>query len=715
MRLPRLLFALCALIGLTSQALAEDGYDLWLRYRPLPAALRTESVPHATAIVAPRNPSPMLAAALGEVHRGLAGLLGHGVGNAARADSGAILIGTPRSLPVLAALDLPLKGLGQEGYLIRSVTIGGKPATVIAANDDRGLLYGSFAFLRLVQTGQPISRIDVRSAPKLDLRVLDHWDNLNGHIERGYAGDSLWDWWKLPDYKDPRYSDYARADASIGINGVVLNNVNAAALSLTPDYIAKAAALADVFRPWGIKVYLSARFTAPIEIGGLKTADPLDPAVAAWWKAKADEIYTAIPDFGGFLVKANSEGQPGPQDYGRTHADGANVLADAVRPHGGVVMYRAFVYAAQGGDKVVDRTKQAYESFKPLDGKFADNVLVQVKNGPLDFQPREPFSPLIGAMPKTNLMLEVQITKEYLGQATHAVYVGALVEEVLRTDTFSKGPGSTVANVLEGQKLSGIAGIANTGTDRDWSGSTFNQADWYAFGRLAWDPQASSRDIAAEWAAMTFAPDVRVVQPVVGMMMTSREAVVNYMTPLGLAHIMGTGHHHGPAPWVHELARAEWNPVYYHQADTAGIGVDRTASGTDAIAQYAAPIAKLLADPATTPDKELLWFHHLPWDYRMKSGRILWDEIALHYQTGVEQVAAMQRQWRALRPFVDQQRFEKTDAFLTIQLHEAEWWRDACLEYFQTFSKRPLPAGVPAPAHPLSYYEALDFPYAPGR
>jgi alpha-glucuronidase len=715
MRLPRLLLALCALIGLTSQALAEDGYDLWLRYRPLPAALRAESAAHATAIVASRNPSPTLAAALGEVHRGLSGLIGHDVGNAARAESGAILIGTPRSLPVLATLDLPLKGLGREGYLIRSVTIGGKPATVIAANDDRGLLYGSFAFLRLIQTGQPLGHIDVSSAPKLDLRVLDHWDNLNGHIERGYAGDSLWDWWKLPDYKDPRYSDYARADASIGINGVVLNNVNAAALSLTPDYIAKTRALADIFRPWGIKVYLSARFTAPMEIGGLKTADPLDSAVAAWWKAKADEIYKAIPDFGGFLVKANSEGQPGPQDYGRTHADGANVLADAVRPHGGVVMYRAFVYAAQGGDKVVDRTKQAYESFKPLDGKFADNVLVQVKNGPLDFQPREPFSPLIGAMPKTNLMLEVQITKEYLGQATHAVYVGALFDEVLKTDTFSKGPGSTVANVLEVQKISGIAGIANTGSDRDWSGSTFNQADWYAFGRLAWDPQASSRDIAAEWAAMTFAPDSRVVQPVVGMMMASREAVVNYMTPLGLAHIMGTGHHHGPAPWVHELARAEWNPVYYHQADAAGIGVDRTASGTDAIAQYAAPIATLLADPATTPDKELLWFHHVPWDYKMKSGRILWDEIALHYQTGVEQVATMQRQWRALRPFVDAQRFEKTEAFLTIQLHEAEWWRDACLEYFGTFSKRPLPAGVPAPAHPLAYYEALDFPYAPGR
>jgi alpha-glucuronidase len=461
-------------------------------------------------------------------------------------------------------------------------------------------------------------------------------------------------------------------------------------------------------------VYLSARFTAPIEIGGLKTADPLDPQVAAWWKAKADEIYRAIPDFGGLLVKANSEGQPGPQDYGRTHADGANVLAAAVRPHGGIVMYRAFVYAAQDSHQV-DRTKQAYDNFKPLDGKFADNVIVQVKNGPLDFQPREPVSALFGAMPKTPLMLELQVTKEYLGQATHAVYMGALFEEVLKWDTFTKGRGSTVANVLEGQKISGIAGVANTGNDRDWSGSTFNQADWYAFGRLAWDPQASSERIAAEWAAMTFTPDPAFVTPVVSMMMTSREAAVNYMTPLGLAHIMGTGHHHGPAPWVHELARAEWNPVYYHQADAIGIGVDRTASGTNAISQYAPRIAKMLSNPRTTPDALLLWFHHVPWDYRMKSGRILWDELALRYQTGVEQVAGMQRQWRALKPFVDEERFEKTDTFLTIQLHEAEWWRDACLAYFQTFSKRPLPAGVPAPAHPLSYYQALQFPFAPGH
>jgi alpha-glucuronidase len=715
MRLMRLLLAGLTLIGLTTPLSAEDGYRLWLRYNPLPETQRADMAFHVEGAM-PEGKDPRVLAAASEFDRAVFGLTGRPANAVGKLSSGEVLLGTPQDSEVIRNLHLDLSGLGDEGYIVRTVTLaGGTRTIVVAGNTGAGVLYGTFALIREMQLGHQLDHVDLRSAPKLKLRVLDHWDNLNGHIERGYAGDSLWDWWKLPDYKDPRYTDYARANASVGINGAVLNNVNAVAASLTPEYIAKAAALADVFRPWGIKVYLSARFTAPMEIGGLKTADPLDPQVAAWWKAKADEIYRAIPDFGGFLVKANSEGQPGPQDYGRTHADGANLLANAVAPHGGVVMYRAFVYAAQDQGKVVDRTKQAYENFKPLDGKFADNFLVQVKNGPLDFQPREPFSPLFGAMPKTNLMPEVQLTKEYLGQATHLVYVGALIDEFLHTDTFAHGPGSTIAKLTEGQKLTGIAGIANSGTDRDWSGSSFNQADWYAFGRLAWNPEASARDIAADWAAMTFTPDPAFVKPVTDMMMTSREAVVNYMTPLGLAHIMGTGHHHGPAPWVHELARAEWNPVHYHQADAIGIGVDRSATGTDAIAQYAPPIAKQLAKVATTPDTFLLWFHHVAWDYKMKSGRTLWDELALHYQTGVDQVRAMQAQWRALKPFVDSERFEKTDAFLTIQLHEAEWWRDACLEYFQTFSKRPLPAGIPAPTHPLSYYQALDFPYAPGR
>jgi alpha-glucuronidase len=518
----------------------------------------------------------------------------------------------------------------------------GKTVTLIAANRDIGLLYGAFHLLRLAAEGADLSRLDLRSTPRIKLRVLNHWDNLDGTVERGYAGASIWDWWHLPDWKDPRYTDYARLNASIGINGTVLNNVNAKADSLTAPYIAKAAALASVFRPYGIRVYLSAKWSAPIEIGGLKSADPLDPKVAAWWAAKADEIYAAIPDFGGFLVKANSEGQPGPQDYHRTHADGANMLAAALKPHGGIVMWRAFVYAhgAQANPKLEDRAKQAYDDFKPLDGQFADNVLVQVKNGAIDFQPREPFHPLFGAMPKTPLMMEFQITKEYLGQSTHLTYLGPLFEETLRSDT---GTGGTVADVIKG-----IAGVANIGTDRNWSGSTFNQADWYAFGRFAWDPQISAKTVAQEWAAQTFSP--RVVAPVTTMMMGSREAAVDYMTPLGLHHVMGTGHHYGPAPWIANLARPEWNPVYYHKADAQGIGFDRTASGSNAVAQYAPPVAARLSALATTPEKEWLWFHHVGWDQKLASGEPLWDAMVHHYDRGVAYVGQMQATWDSLRP-----------------------------------------------------------------
>ena len=567
---------------------------------------------------------------------------------------GAILFGTPANSPTIASLHLPLAELGAEGYVIKSVAAHGRKLTVIAANSDVGVLYGAFHFLRLMQTRQPIDRLDIASAPRIQNRILDHWDNLDRNIERGYSGFSIWNWPKLPDYLDPRYTDYARAQASIGINGVVLNNVGAQAAILTPLYLKKAAALADVFRPYGIKVYFSARFSAPIELGGLKTADPLDPAVVAWWQAKVDEIYTYIPDFGGFLVKANSEGQPGPQDYGRTHADGANMLADALAPHRGIVMWRAFVYSQNNPD---DRVKQAYTEFVPLDGKFRDNVIVQVKNGPLDFQPREPFSPLFGATPKTNLALEVQVTKEYLGFATHLVYLGTMWQEVLDADTYVRGPGSTVAKVIDGElfgnKLTAMAGVGNVGTDRNWSGSTFDQANWYAFGRLAWDPTLSARAIAEEWTRMTFTNDKAFVGPVVDMMMGSREAAVDYMTPLGLAHLMGTGHHYGPAPWVDNAGRPDWNPVYYHRADAQGIGVERTAAGSNAVAQYAPPLAEEFASLDKTPDKYLLWFHHVPWDYKMKSGHTLWDELVIRYTRGVEEVAQMRATWAKMKPYVD--------------------------------------------------------------
>ena len=707
MRLKNLIRSLCVaaclVAGATSQAWAEDGYDLWLRYRPLPAAQR----PAAPAI-APTADTPTLKIARAELERGLGGLLGPAPASDA---GGTILIGTPVGSPAVAALNLPLKGAGDEGYLIRTV---GK-ITVIAGNSDVGVLHGVFHYLRLVQTAADVGKLDILSAPKVRHRLLNHWDNLDGTVERGYAGASLWDWWKLPDYKDPRYVDYARANASIGINGAVLNNVNAKADSLTAPYIAKAAALADVFRPYGIKVYLSARFSAPIEIGGLKTADPLDPAVRAFWKAKADEIYKAIPDFGGFLVKANSEGQPGPQDYSRTHVDGANMLADAVGPHGGIVMWRAFVYSHEQPD---DRAKQGYSEFKPFDGQFRDNVIVQVKNGAIDFQPREPFHPLFGAMPKTALGMEFQITKEYLGFATHLVYLGPLYEETLKSDTYAKGHGSTVAKVvdgtLDGHAQTLMAGVANIGADRNWSGSQFDQANWYVFGRLAWDPEASTKDIAADWAKMTFSTDPRFVEPAVAMMMGSREAAVDYMTPLGLHHQMGRSHHYGPGPWVSGGERADWTSVYYAKAGKDGIGFDRTATGSNAVAQYAPVVAKRFSDLKTIDEKNLLWFHHLPWDYRLKSGQTLWDGLVTHYSRGVTTVDGMGKTWATLSPYVDPERHAQVADFLVIQRNEAQWWRDASIAYFQTFSKRPLPAGEKAPAHSLEYYESLSFPYAPG-
>jgi len=698
-----------------SPASAEDGYELWLRYH------RVEDQwvgPYraAAAQIIPGSDSDTLHAAQSELVRGLSGLLGSPPPiDTDVTHDGAIIFGTPKSSRQVAGLHVDLAPAGAEGYVIRSVTISGHAATVIAANQDIGVLYGVFHFLRLIQTRQTLDHLDISSAPRIQHRILNHWDNLNGLVERGYAGSSIWDWFTLPDYLDPRYTDYARACASIGINGTVLVNVNASAIVLTPPYIEKVAALAKVFRPYGVRVYLSARFSSPVEIGGLKTADPLDPAVASWWRAKADEIYRAIPDFGGFLVKANSEGQPGPQDYHRTHADGANMLADAVAPHGGIIMWRAFVYAEHNEE---DRVKEAYDQFKPLDGKFRSNILLQVKNGPLDFQPREPIHPLFGAMPKTPLMLEVQITKEYLGQNTALAYLGTMWEETLSADTYAAGAGSTVRKVidgsLQGSALTGIAGVANVGADRDWSGSSFAQSNWYAFGRLAWDPALSAQAIAEEWVRMTFSNDPAFVEPVVAMMMGSRESVVDYTGALGLAHLMAEGHHYGPAPWDAREKRPEWRPVYYHRADAQGIGFDRTTTGSNAVSQYAPPVAAMLQDIKTTPEKYLLWFHHVPWDYPMPSGKTLWTELVAHYDQGVRDVQQMRKTWAGLSSYVDPQRFTQVSAFLEEQEHDAKWWRDASIAYFQTFSKQALPEGSPPPEHSLQYYESICIPYVPG-
>jgi len=723
-RLCGLLAACALLLGgalCPRPALAEDGYDLWLRYRPIVGEAAQAYRAGATELVAGAG-SPTLAATRAELLRGLGGLLGAAppLSDAVTGD-GAVVVGTPASLPLLATFGVDTSGLGREGYLIRSVDVDGHAATVIAADTDIGALYGAFHYLRLLQTRQPIDHLDLRESPRLRYRVLDHWDNLDRHVERGYAGASIWDWHKLPGdsrpgWLDPRYTDYARANASLGINGAVLNNVNADALSLAPMYLEKAAALAGVLRPYGIRVFLSARFSAPMEIGGLDSADPLDPAVARWWRAKADEIYRLIPDFGGFLVKANSEGQPGPQDYGRTHADGANMLADAVAPHGGIVMWRAFVYSHDEPD---DRAKQAYTEFVPLDGAFRDNVMVQVKNGPIDFQPREPFHPLFGAMPKTPLMMEFQVTKEYLGFATHLAYLGTLFEETLDADTWARGEGSTVARVIDGSlgghALTGIAGVANIGSDRNWCGSHFDQANWYAYGRLAWNPSLDARAIAEDWVRMTFSSDPDFVAPVVDMMMGSRQAVVDYMTPLGLHHLMARGHHYGPGPWVAGGPRADWTSVYYHRADKTGIGFDRTAGGSNAVAQYAPPLADTFGDLRRVPEAFLLWFHHVSWDYRTRSGRPLWDEMVHRYTRGVDEVKRMRATWDGLASHVDAERHAQVAAFLAIQQREAQWWRDASIAYFQTFSGRPLPQGEAPPAHSLEYYESLEFPYAPGN
>jgi alpha-glucuronidase len=701
--------AMLIVVALTTlqPARAEDGYDLWLRYRPVERSFLASYRSEASQMVGPAD-AALLESARAELARALTGLLGVTPGVAGRPTrDGAIIFGTPRSSPVVAALHLDLSAAGREGYLIRSLSVDGHRSTVIAANEDVGVLYGVFQFLRLLQTRLPLDRLDLISTPRLQYRVLDHWDNLDGFVERGYAGASLWDWHKLPGYLSPRYADYARACASLGLNGTVLTNVNASALSLTPQYLQKAAALAGVFRAYGLHVYLSARFSAPVEIGGLQTADPLDPGVRAWWRAKADEIYRYIPDFGGFLVKANSEGQPGPQDYGRTHADGANMLAEALAPHGGIVMWRAFVYSQE---QPADRATQAYTEFAPLDGKFRDNVLLQLKNGPIDFQPREPFHPLFGAMPNTPLMLELQITKEYLGFATHLAYLGPMWQETLDSDTRAHGPGSTVRKLI-----AGMAGVANIGADRNWSGSHFDQANWYAFGRLAWNPDLDSRAIAEEWVRMTFCNDPTLVNPVVAMMMGSREAVVDYMTPLGLHHQMARDHHYGPGPWVSGGPRADWTSVYYNRADSQGIGFDRTTTGSNAVGQYAPEVAAQFANILRTPENLLLWFHHLPWDYRLASGALLWDELVRRYSRGVDSVATMRRTWAAMAPYVDAERYAQVAAFLAIQQQEAQWWRDASIAYFQSLSQRPLPQGYASPPYSLQYYQSLCFPYAPGN
>jgi alpha-glucuronidase len=567
------------------------------------------------------------------------------------------------------------KGMAKEGYAIKNQ--GGK--TIITAASDAGLLYGAYHLLRLQATGQPTTSLDINEKPFYDLRILNHWDNPNGTVERGFAGRSIF---LNPDPE--RMKTYARANASVGINGTVLNNVNASPQALSAESLQKAKTIADQLRPFGIRVYLSINFASPIKLGGLKTADPLNTEVIGWWKDKVNEIYKMIPDFGGFLVKANSEGEPGPQDFGRTHADGANMLANALKPHNGVVMWRAFVYKPQSSD----RANQAYDEFMPLDGQFADNVIIQVKNGPIDFQPREPYSPLFTAMKKTPMMVEFQLTQEYLGAANHLVYLAPLWQEFF---TFVK-PGSIKA----------MAGVANIGDDTNWCGHHFAQANWYTFGRTAWNPSLSPKDIAEEWLTQTFTNQPQFIAAMSQVMMDSREACVNYMMPLGLHHIFAGNHHYGPEPWYSPRGvRADWTPPYYHKADNIGLGFDRTLKGSANVKQYTEELCRLYNDINTCPENLLTWFHHVPWDHRMKSGRTFWDELCHKYDDGVREARHFLVVWDAMQSYVDSQRFDEIQRKLRIQARDSEWWRDACLLYFQTFAHRPIPQDMEHPVHNL--------------
>lgn len=642
---------------------ADDGYRLWLKYDKSAQPQKYVSV--SRKIVNNFGPSEVIQTAEKELLNGLNGMLGK--------DNS-----SPNSKNILFEKN---PAIANQGFKIELLS----NKISIQASEPNGILYGVFAFLRQIQQEENLH--SKTSIPKIQLRMLNHWDNVLGTIERGYAGSSLWKWYELPETIDPRYTEYARANASIGINAVAINNVNASARFLTPEYLSKVKALADVFRKYGIKVYLSLNFASPKILGKLKTSDPLDPQVRQWWKDKTKEVYQYMPDFGGFLVKANSEGEPGPQEYGRTHADGANMLAEAISPFGGKVIWRAFVYSPNPNG---DRFKEAFNEFKPLDGQFAKNVIVQVKNGPIDFQPREPFHPLFGAMPKTPLGLEFQITQEYLGFSTNLFYQSVLFKETLDADTYSKGKGSTVA-----KEISMIAGVANTGSDRNWTGHLMSQANWYAFGRLAWDYELSSEKIAQEWTKMSLTKNEKSVQTIENMLMKSRETYVNFTTPLGLHHIMGQSIHWGPEPWLTRSQRPDWTSIYYHRADSLGLGFNRKESGSAALSLYHPEVQKQWADPKTTDLKFLLWFHHVAWNEKLSSGRTLWNELCFRYYTGVEEVRQLQKDWDSVEGTVDEEIFNDVKGRLAVQKREALNWRDACVLYFQTFSKMAIPYEAP--------------------
>lgn len=579
---------------------------------------------------------------------------------------------------------------------------------ILSSASDVGVLYGVYAMLRMQQTGRDIPvGVNMTEQPSYDLRILNHWDNPDGTVERGYAGRSIWKWDELPRKISPIYIMYARANASVGINGVVLNNVNAKPMMLSEDMLQKVAAIADVLRPYGIRVFLSVNFASPKALGKLASADPLRMDVRKWWQKKVDEIYGLIPDFGGFLVKANSEGEPGPQDYGRTHVDGANMLADVLSPHGGLVMWRAFVYSANN----TDRACQAYEEFVPFDGQFRANVLLQVKNGPIDFQPREPFSPLFGAMKHTQLVPELQITQEYLGESIHTVFLPVMWKDCLDTDTYRCG-NMTVGEVtrckVSDSSVTAIAGVANIGDVENWTGSDMAQANWYGFGRVCWDTEMTSDQIAEEFLMQTFSCDSDFVYPMRQLLLRSWSAAVDYMMPLGLHHIFAFGHHYGPEPWcAPEGAREDWLPRYYHRADSVGLGFDRSPSGSNASGQYCEPLSTVYGTLDLCPDEYLLWFHHVPWNYTMRNGLTMWDNLCYAYDRGVKQAMEFVETWKTVAPYVDAERYARQLRRFERQAMDAMWWRDAVLLYFQRYSGCSFPADSPKPVHSLE--ELMNF------
>ena len=619
------LFVAC--LALTASA--EDGHQLWLRYQPVNKAKVT--TPKQTPVI-----------------------------NVARQELETYFQGESVTLKLDTSLP------DNDGFTI-DVKDG---KTTITARQESGLLYGAYDLLRR-QTITGLAPITVHSAPAFNLRLLNHWDNPDGSIERGYAGESIFEWFKLD---EQMIREYARANASIGINGSVLNNVNASPKMLTTEYLKEVKKIADILRPYNIKVYLSINFASPMALKETKTADPLDKSVVKWWQKKAKEIYKLVPDFGGFLVKANSEGQPGPGDYHRTHAEGANMLADALKPYKGIVMWRCFVYGAN--HKGEDRVKQAVSEFKPLDGQFRDNVILQTKNGPLDFQPREPYSPVFDQIKQTPNMVELQITQEYLGQSRHLVYLAPMWKEFF--------------SFVKPSSLKGIAGVANIGKDRNWCGHHFSQANWYAYGRLAWEPSLSSKDIADEWLQLTFTKVPGFVEVMSKIMLDSREACVNYMMPLGLHHIFKFDHHYGPEPDGF-IARypLEWCPVYYHKANKDSVGFDRSGTGTNATSQYRSEIATMYDNINTCPENLLLWFHRVPWNYRMKDGSTLWESLQYHYNEGVCWTEHAHNIWHnKMRHYIDEQRWREVDDRMEHQVENARQWRDVCLKYFGGFAER---------------------------